>query len=433
MLRFAPSPTGDLHIGNLRIAIINYIVSVQEKKDFILRIDDTDDARNDSSKIEYIVLLLESFNLKFTRMFSQSENIKFHQLIATDLISKQKAFCCFCDKKELEEKKQQAKKNNTPYRYDNKCLNKPASEVINEEDKPFTVRIRNATSSISFKDKIKGNMCIDEKEVDSFIILKTDKKPTYNFASSVDDMLNNTSFIIRGDDHVSNTPKQLHILKSLDYPNDIKFAHIPIILNENGKKMSKREKTSSVAWLLDEGYLEEAIMNYLLLIGNKTPKEIFSLDEACEFFDFKNLSSSSARFDVSKLKFINREQIKLANPLSLSKKIGFEDENIGKLIKLYTEEASTIKDIKLKIDKILSSKIENAEWKDNIDLIKSVLSSHTFEKDFTDFKNNISKQTNLKGKNLLKPLRYILTGELNGPNLSDLYPLIHNYLLKVVS
>ena len=433
MLRFAPSPTGNLHIGNLRVALINHILSIQNKQDLILRIDDTDDERNDSKMIENIVIILQSFGISFSKMFSQSENLKFHQAIAMDLLTKRKAFCCFCTQEEIQAKKDKAKKDKKPYRYDNTCLKITDKDVLEAEDKPFTIRLRMPEKEITFKDKIKGKISLAPFEIDSIILLRSDKKPTYNFASCVDDMLNDISLVVRGDDHLTNTPKQLHILDSINYDKGINFAHLPIILNEDGKKMSKREESSSVQWLISKGYLETAIANYLLLLGNQTPKEVFTLKEACEWFDLSKLSSSSAKFDINKLNFLNREHILISDDIFLSEKLGYSDANIGKLIKLYTEEASTLEDIKNKINKTINKKETPNEWEENYNIIKPLLAKRKFEKDFNEFKINISKESNLKGKNLLKPLRYILTGEFNGPNLSDLYPLIYNYLLKVVS
>ena len=433
MLRFAPSPTGNLHIGNLRVALINHIMSIQTKQDLILRIDDTDDNRNDSQMIENIVRMLQSFGILFSKMFSQSENLKFHQAIAMDLLTKRKAFCCFCTEDEIQTKKDKAKKDKKPYRYDGTCLSITDKDVLETENKPFTIRLRSPETNMQFTDKVKGKISLAPFEIDSIILLRSDKKPTYNFASCVDDMLNDISFVVRGDDHLTNTPKQLHILNSLDYNQEINFAHLPIILNQDGKKMSKREESSSVQWLISKGYLERAIANYLLLLGNKTPKEVFTLDEACKWFDLSKLSTSSAKFDIDKLNFLNREHIVLSNDIFLSEKIGYSDANIGKLIKLYTEEASTLEEIKKKINKTLNKKEIPNEWQDNYNIIKPLLEQYEFESDFNDFKNNISQKSNLKGKNLLKPLRYILTGEFNGPNLSELYPLIHKYLLKVTS
>ncbi len=431
MFRFAPSPTGDMHIGNLKVAILNYILAKQNDEKFIIRIEDTDKERNIEGKDREILEILDKFDIKYDDVIYQSHNLKFHQQFASQLLMERKAFACFCSEEELERKREEAKKRKIAYRYDGTCEKLSDTEVLNNE-KPFVVRIKKPTHPISFKDEIKGEFIFEPDDIDSFVILRRDKTPTYNFACAIDDMLNDISFVIRGEDHISNTPKQILIRNYIGYDKEIKYAHLPIILNKEGKKMSKRDKASSVKWLLEEGFLPEAITNYLILLGNKTPKEIFTLKEAIEWFDIKNLSKSSAKFDLDKLRFINREHIKMLDSLNLAKKIGYHDKDIGDLAKLYTEEASTLKEIKEKISKIFSSKTPPLEFKENFDkIVESIKKAPHFE-EFDDFKKYITETTSLKGKNLFKPLRIALTGEEHGPNLSDIYAHIKNYLPEIV-
>ncbi|NPA82214.1 MAG: glutamate--tRNA ligase [Epsilonproteobacteria bacterium] len=431
MFRFAPSPTGDMHIGNLKVAILNYILAKQNDEKFIIRIEDTDKERNIEGKDREILEILDKFDIKYDNVIYQSHNLKFHQQFASQLLMERKAFACFCSEEELERKREEAKKRKIAYRYDGTCEKLSDAEVLNNE-KPFVVRIKKPTHPISFKDEIKGEFTFEPDDIDSFVILRRDKTPTYNFACAIDDMLNDISFVIRGEDHISNTPKQILIRNYIGYDKEIKYAHLPIILNKEGKKMSKRDKASSVKWLLEEGFLPEAITNYLILLGNKTPKEIFTLKEAIEWFDIKNLSKSSAKFDLDKLRFLNREHIKMLDSLNLAKRIGYHDKDIGDLAKLYTEEASTLKEIKEKISKIFSSKTPPLEFKENFDkIVESIKKAPHFE-EFDDFKKYITETTSLKGKNLFKPLRIALTGEEHGPNLSDIYAHIKNYLPEIV-
>ncbi len=431
MLRFAPSPTGDMHIGNLKVALLNYIVAKQQNEKFIIRIEDTDKKRNIEGKDKEILEILKIFDIEYDNVLYQSDNLKFHQQFASHLLMERKAFACFCPEELLEKKREEAKKNKIAYRYDGTCEKLSDEEVLNNE-KPFTIRIKKPKEPISFKDEIKGELTFLPDDIDSFVILRVDKTPTYNFACAIDDMLNDISFVIRGEDHISNTPKQILIRKYLGYDKEIKYAHLPIILNKEGKKMSKREKASSVKWLLKEGFLPQAIANYLILLGNKTPKEIFTLKEAIEWFNIKNLSKTSAKFDIDKLRFINREHIKMLDSLELSKELGYFSKEIGDLAKLYTEEASTLNEIKEKIDKIFSAKNPPLEFKENFDKIVKAVKEAPYFEDFNEFKNHISKETNLKGKNLFKPLRIALTGAKHGPNLSDIYKHIKNYLGEIV-
>ncbi|MEA1914700.1 MAG: glutamate--tRNA ligase, partial [Campylobacterota bacterium] len=345
---------------------------------------------------------------------------------------KQKAFSCFCTDEKLELSRENAKKNKQPYRYDGGCYALSDADVIDNET-PFTVRIQAPQENIQFTDLIKGDFDYKPYDVDSFIILRKDKMPTYNFACAIDDMLYDISTVIRGEDQLPNTPKQIHIRQSLGYKKQINYIHLPLILNsQTGKKMSKRDDSSSIAWLISEGFLPIAIANYLVLLGNNTPTEIFTLEEAVEWFDVKKLSKSQAKFDLDKLKFINREHMKLLDNMRFSKLLGYADEDFGILAKIYIEETDSIQEIKQRIDAILAPKETPKEFEKEYLKIKQCMQNAPFIHDFTQLKKYIADQTGLEEKSLLKPLRYILTGEFNGPNLSDVYPLIRNYLGEII-
>jgi len=430
MFRFAPSPTGDMHIGNLKAALLNYIIAKQKNEKFIIRIEDTDKERNIPGKNQEILEILNIFDIKYDEVCFQSHNLKFHQQFASKFLMDRHAFACFCPEDLLKIKKEEAKKKATAYRYDGTCEFLSDEEVLNNE-KPFVVRIKKPKEAISFKDEIKGELSFTPDDIDSFVILRIDKTPTYNFACAIDDMLSDIGYIIRGEEHISNTPKQILIRKYLGYDKEIKYAHLPVILNKEGKKMSKKDNASSVKWLLEEGFLPSAISNYLILLGNKTPTKIFTLKEATEWFSIEKISKSSAKFDIDKLRFINREHIKKSDTMELSKLIGYSANDIGELAKLYTQEASTIKELKEKIDKIFSKKKVNEEFKENFDKIVSCIQHAPYFADFNDFKNFVSKETGLKGKNFFKPLRIALTGVEHGPNLSEIYPFIKHYLTEI--
>ncbi|MDD5359969.1 MAG: glutamate--tRNA ligase [Sulfurovaceae bacterium] len=435
MLRFAPSPTGDMHIGNLRVAIINYIVAMQNHTNFIVRIEDTDKERNIEGKDQEILQILEKFSLPYSQLFYQSANLHIHQNLAIKLLDEGKAFVCTCTPDELETDREKAKQNGIAYRYSGKCANKTKEELaqVKETNTPFVIRIKKPDNDISFTDLIKGNFTTHPNEVDSFVILRNDSTPTYNFACSCDDMLTNIETIIRGEDHLSNTPKQIHIKKSLGYEFDTKYAHLPIILNNENKKMSKRDDASSVKWLLSQGFLPDAIINYLLLLGNKTPSEVFRLPDAISWFDLKNISKSPAKFDIDKLRFLNREHLKAMDDKTISKLFGFSDEAIGKLGKLYLEEASTLSELEPKIKAIFAPKNFDNEWANEMKTIQAILQNAPYMSDYDEFKNYIIEKTGLKGKSLFKPLRLLLTNAEHGPDLSEIYSQIKSYLLEVIS
>ncbi len=430
MYRFAPSPTGDMHIGNLRVALFNYICAKQSGEKFIVRVEDTDKERNIEGKDQEILEILNLFHINYDSLIYQSDNLKFHRQLGSKLLMDGNAFSCFCTPQTLEDKRERAQNEKIAYRYDGVCKKLNDNQII-ENENPFVIRINEPKESVKFTDIIKGDMEFKPKDIDDFVILRVDKTPTYNFACAVDDMLHNIGVIIRGEDHLSNTPKQEIIRKYLGYDKEVKYAHLPIILNDSGKKMSKRDNASSVKWLLLEGFLPSAITNYLILIGNKTPVEIFTLEEAIEWFDIKKISKSPAKFDITKLRQINREHIRELDPLELSKLLGYSSKDLGELAKVYLEEASTINEIKAKIDTIFSIKICK-EFKEEFEILKNISKDLPYFKEFDEFKAHLSKESGLKGKSFFKPLRILLTGKQSGPNLSDIYPHIKNYLGEII-
>ncbi|TLD88644.1 glutamate--tRNA ligase [Helicobacter sp. MIT 05-5294] len=450
MLRFAPSPTGDMHTGNLRAAVFNYILAKQRGEKFLLRIEDTDMQRNIEGKDKDIMFLLNLFGITWDNLVYQSNNFPRHRQFAEYLISKGDAFYCYCTKEFLENKREEAKARHEAFRYEDSW-----AELEKESNPKPVVRLRGSQNAMKFTDCIKGEIEFAPNEIDSFVILKEDGIPTYNFACAVDDMLYDVDFIVRGEDHVSNTPKQMLIHKNLNYDKEIKFAHLPILLNDEGKKMSKRDNASSVQWLLDSGFLPQAIVNYLILMGNKTPCEVFTLQESLDWFDIGKIAKAPARFDIDKLKFLNREHFKRFNEQDLAVLLGYKDSSIGALAKIYLQEASTLNEIREKVDRIFANKAlvlaqlslqnqeiesqeqEILEFKAEIEQLQKVLLEMLEEKDFTrsdfnDFKQQAMERSAFKGKKFFKPLRFLLTGFAHGPELSDLFPILRLYLKDIL-
>jgi len=430
MLRFALSPTADMHIGDLREALFNYILSVQKNEDLIIRIEDTDKERNVEGKDQEIIGLLDLFGIKYRDVIYQSDNLKYHRAMGLQLLHEKIAFNCFCTPETLESKREQAKADHKPYRYDEACLSLTPEETIDNESS-FTVRLRKPNVDVSFTDTIKGEMNFKPTDIDSFIILRADKSPTYNFACAIDDMIADISMVIRDEDHLSDTPKQIAVRAALNYTKEIEYAHLPTILNENGEKMSKSD-ASSVKLLLEEGFLPSAIINYLVLMGNKPPQEIFDLKDALQWFNLSKISHDPAQFDISKLRFINKKHLENLDDVELSRYVGFADKDIGRLTKVYLEEVSTTKELRLKISAIFSEKTIPEEFKEAAATIKGILQKAPFFEEFNDFKSHIMKESSLEEKNLLKPLRILLSGEEHGPELDVMYPFIKNYLTEIV-
>ena len=436
MLRFAPSPTGDMHIGTLRVAILNYLLAQQRKESFTVRIDDTDKAHVIEGKDTEIMQVLEKFALKHESVFHQSEHLHMHQTLAIRLLEEGQAFVCTCTTEQLERDQKEAESNNVAYHYSGQCFNVNKEELskLKKNGVPFVIRIKKPEHEIIIHDLIKGDIHTRPNEVDSFVILRADGTPTHDFACACDDMLSGINFIIRGEDHLLDTPRQKHIMMLLGYDQETTYLHLPVILNAEGKKMRQEDDASLVKWLFEEGYIPDAIINYLLLLGNSNaPQEIFTLPEAIEWFNIEDISKSAEKFNIDKLRGINKEHLKRMDDKLLSSLFGFADADIGKLAKIYLGEASTIKELKAKIQPFFTPKNFECTWGKEMRIMEKIIFDAPMIESYDDFKSYMMKASGLQGDNFIKPLRILLTGTEDGPELSEIYPLIKSYLLEIAS
>jgi nondiscriminating glutamyl-tRNA synthetase len=316
-VRIAPSPTGFAHLGTASTALYNVLFVRARGGTFVLRIDDTDQERN---RAEYELLIYES--LRWLGLdwdegpdkggpdgpYRQSERLDVYKQQAARLLADGKAYRCFCTPDELEAERKQAQAEKRAYRYSRRCLTNPPPGRSE-----FTVRFKIPGGEVRFTDMIRGEMRFDAELMGDFIIVKSDGYPTYQFASPVDDALMNITHVIRGEEHLSNTPYQLLLVDALGYARPEAFAHMPLILAADGSKMSKRKHPEmNLALYREQGYLPEALVNYLALLGWNpgTSQEIFSLDELIKVFSFDRVQHAGARFDWEKLNWINGEYIR---------------------------------------------------------------------------------------------------------------------------
>ncbi len=421
MLRFAFSPTGDMNIGDLRVAILNYIVSKQRGEGLIVRIEDMDKERNIEGKDQEIVGILELFGIEYSQVVQQSQNFRFHAAMALQLLHEKKAFSCFCSPEWLEKKREEAKNNKETYKYDDACASLPDELVIDNEN-PFTIRIKKTQEPIVIKEYIKGEMILKPQDAESFIIMSEDKRPTYSFACGIDDMLNDISLVIRDEEHMSDAPKEDWIRTSLGYQKKIEYAHLPVM----------QDSTSSVKWLLEEGFLPSAIANYLISTANKPLKEIFTMQEAIEWFSLESISKSPARFDLDALKHINKEHLMKLDAKELSRYVGFADEEIGKLAKVYLEEANTTKELRSKIGAIFAPKSIPEVLKETAEAIAAIIKKAPYFNTYEEFKNHIMKESGIEDENLSKSIRLLLVGSEQGPDIAAVYQCIKNYIGEIV-
>ena len=422
MLRFASSPTGDMHIGDLRVALFNYLVSKQRKEDLIVRIEDIEKEKVIEGKDKEILEILEVFGIEYSQLIYQSESIRFHSAMALQLIHDKKAFSCFCSDNWLENKRKEAEDANSTYLYDDACKDLHPELVIDNIN-PFTIRINRPTSPIVIKDTIKGDATFENETLDSFVLLNHNKIPVQTFASAVDDMLNNISIVLRDEKFYSNSPKQEHVREMLNYDKKIVYAHLPSVLDL---------ETVSVKKLLEDGFLPDAIANYLISLGNKTPKEIFNLKEAIEWLDFKNLDASPASFDFDKLKELNRKHLQNLDAKELSRYVGFADNSIGNLAKVYLNNVSTTKELREKIAPIFAPKEIASEYKEVTNILKEIIKNAPYFEEYKEFKNYLIKESGLDEKTMIHSLSLLLTGVEDGPEIADIYKYLKDYIGVIV-
>jgi glutamyl-tRNA synthetase len=315
-VRIAPSPTGFAHLGTASTALYNLLFARQNSGAFALRIDDTDVERN---RPEYELLIYESLHwlgLDWDegpdkggpcQPYRQSERLDIYKEHAARLLAEKKAYRCYCTREELDAERKQAQLEKRPYKYSRRCLNNPPQGRTE-----FAVRFFVPGGEIAFNDMIRGEMKFDADLIGDFIIMKSDGYPTYQFASPVDDAVMKITHVIRGEEHLSNTPYQLMLIDALGYDRPVAYAHMPLILAPDGAKLSKRKhKESNVILFREQGYLPEALLNYLALLGWNpgTEKEIFTFDELLKEFSFERVQHAGARFDWEKLDWINGQYI----------------------------------------------------------------------------------------------------------------------------
>jgi glutamyl-tRNA synthetase len=312
--RFAPSPTGNLHIGGARTAIISWLIAHKLGGEFVLRIEDTDTARSKPEFTENILNSLAWLGIDYSNApVYQTQRYDRYREVAQALLDSGKAYRCYSTNEELNTQREAYKQQHghDGWKYDRKWRNASQDDIRAQGDKPFTIRLKvPIDGTASWKDLTSGAIEIPNTQLDDFIILRSDGSPTYNFCVVVDDSDMEISHVIRGQDHISNTPKQIHIYHALDKAVPV-FGHIPLILNIDGSKQSKSSGATSVNHYRDLGIDEKALVNYLLLIScNDLSKEIFTKEEFVQMFDLNKLGHTPIKFDLDKLTWINQQYIR---------------------------------------------------------------------------------------------------------------------------
>ena len=446
-VRFAPSPTGFLHIGGVRTALFNWLFARHHGGKFILRIEDTDISRSTEESIQEILESMRWLGLDWDEgPFRQTERQEIYTKKIMHLLSTGKAYHCYCTPEELDQKRNDAQKAGLKPKYDGKCRNRTATR-----EKPYVVRFKAPQEgSVVVEDMLRGKVIFDIAELDDLIIQRTDGTPTYNFVVVVDDSEMGITHVIRGDDHLSNTPRQCLLYDALDFKRP-RFSHISMILGQDKTRLSKRHGATSALAYRDMGYMPDAMINYLARLGwSHGDQEIFSREEMIEHFSFESVHTSAAVFDADKLSWLNEHYIKstptqeLAEHLEphlvktkvLQKDHGLSWQEIARVVPCLNERSKTLLEMaeksafffkkQVEFDEKARNKFLTDEAKPLIEKIiteLAALESYSLENIESLFKKIVEEEGMKLGK-LAQPVRVALTGATVSPGIYDVILLL---------
>ncbi len=459
--RYAPSPTGYMHIGNLRSALFSYLIAKHNNGKFILRIEDTNQNRYELGAEEFIYKVLDLFNLKYDEgpknsgeyaPYVQSERLNLYKKYAEYLVKEDYAYYCFCSKSTLNKERMKAREEHKTYIYPGTCRNISSEEVkkrLSAGEKYVIRQKMPREGTTSFHDLIYGDVKVENKYLDDNILLKSDGYPTYNFANVLDDALMNITHVTRGNEYLASTPKYIHLYDALRYERP-EFVHFPLVLKKDRTKISKRNQDDNLIDLLDNGFLPEAILNYVAFIGwsPKNNKEFFTLEELVKEFDILRISKKPGCYDIKKLKWYNRHYIRTMKEEDylkftqsfLEKSYDLKDKSkewIRDLVLLYKNQISFGAEIVIITHMFFKKEYEfnkecanflNSDLKilDIIKLFKEeIIGLEEWNREkiklvFGRIKNTLG----VDGKLLYLPIRILISGVKQGPDLIEMIYLL---------
>ncbi len=435
--RFAPSPTGYLHVGGARTALYSWLYSKKNGGDFILRIEDTDLERSTQASVDAIMDGMQWLNLEWTHgPYFQTKRFDRYQEVIEQLLASGNAYRCYCTSEEVDAMREEAKAKGEIEKYNGLWRERTDYPT----DKPFVIRFKNPLEGdVVIKDMVKGDITISNEQLDDLIIARSDGTPTYNLTVVVDDWDMKVSHVVRGDDHISNTPKQINILAALGAKIP-EYAHIPMILGDDGKRLSKRHGAVSVMQYRDDGYLPEALLNYLVRLGwSHGDQEIFSRDEMIELFDLKDCNRAASGFNTEKLIWVNQHYMKTMDPEYVAehltwhmKEQGIDIDNgpaLSEIVKIQADRVKTLKEMAqissyfyqdfTEFDAKAAKKHLRGVAKAPLALVKEKLSAldHWLAEDIHAAINATAEELDLGMGKVGMPLRVAATGGGNSPSL----------------
>lgn len=456
--RYAPSPTGFMHIGNLRTAIFEYLLAKKYNGDFILRIEDTDQEREVEGAIDFIYNTLDLCGFKIDEgpnnegnfgPYIQSKRKDIYKEYALKLVEMGKAYYCFCSEEELTKMREKADARKKPFLYDGRCsrLSKEKIEENLKNNVPYVIRQKMPKEGVTIvEDLIYGKVKIDNSILDDQILLKSDGFPTYNFANVIDDHLMEITHVIRGKEYLDQTAKYNLLYEAFGWEKPT-YIHVAMVLGEDGNKLSKRNGDASFMDLYNEGYLPEAIVNYLSLLGwsPETNQEVFSMEELISNFNEERISKSSSQYDIKKLKWFNHQYINKMDDekyLSWIKKYfsnecDKSEEWLNHLLLIYKSHLNYGKEINELTSSFFNKEFvidaEAKEFMESDEVIPKVVevfkeeikaTSNWSVETLQEVINNVKEKAGVKGKMLFMPIRIAASGIMHGPELADTLYLI---------
>lgn len=473
-VRFAPSPTGYVHIGGLRTALYNYLFAKNKGGKFILRIEDTDRTRFVDGALENLIEVLNWAGLEYDEgvflddnrkvfekgeygPYIQSDRVKegIYNKYIKKLLDEDKAYYCFCSQERLEKLREQQKADGLMPRYDGFCrgISREEAEERIANGEEYVIRLKlPANKDIQFKDAIKGNLSINTSDMDDQVLIKSDGFPTYHFAVVVDDHLMGITHVVRGDEWVSSTPKHVYLYEALGWEAPT-YVHLPTVLGKDKKKLSKRNADVAVEDFKKKGYLRDALINYIALVGwsPDSNKEILSKEELIEQFSFDRVSRSGGVFDSAKLDWVSSQYIKELSDEDIAKEIkpylleaklidiNTSDEKLLEIASTFKTSLSKFEDITSQVDFIFADfkgkqfyqeveeNLKSEEAKLVLQTLKNILEEEKIDEDLAKtIMKKVQKETGIKGKSLFFPVRSALTGSEHGPEMIHIFMILGN-------
>jgi glutamyl-tRNA synthetase len=458
-VRFAPSPTGSIHIGNARTALFNYLYAKNKGGKFILRIEDTDLERSTTESESSLLNSIKRLGIEWDEgpqiggeygPYRQSEKLDRYRKVAEDMVASGAAYPCYCSPEELEADRKVMQAANKPPRYSGKCRELSISErELKETDgaKP-AYRFRVTGAEVKFSDGVRGKVAFKAKDIGDFIIMRADGVAAFYLASSVDDIDMEITDVIRGEDHLSNTPKQILIMRAMG-SEPPRFSHLPIILGADGQKLSKRTGSADVTELLDSGYLPSALNTAMAMLGwsKVTGQSAETLDEMAEKFYISDVSRSPAKYDEARLDNLNSKALKALPCVKLIDFLTpalealnfpfekFNDETLYKIMDATRDAFGKPSDAAAQMilfarlsepDDAVTEILDSPDFKPVAEaLLGAIEGINSFtEGEYKAVIESVSLKTGLKGKKLFQPVRIVLTGSLSGPKLVDLFTIL---------